>query len=85
LYYPHAWAVHLTHQSVNRTGGRQVDFYVSEVYYYRKYYGCIAAFLIKALIIVFSFCRIAVSFFKPRRKDTRVLLIQLIKKMLVAK
>jgi GT2 family glycosyltransferase len=79
-YFPEAKMVHYTHQGVKLTGTRQVDFYLSEIYYFRKHFGKPFGFITKLFIIVFSFLRIFVSFFKKERKKTRELCWKLIRK-----
>jgi GT2 family glycosyltransferase len=83
LYYPELHVLHLLHQSVKGSGGRQVDFYIGEVYYYKKHHGKFLGVLVKISIIIFSSLRLIFSFFKPQRKaSTRHLLIRLIKSLI---
>jgi GT2 family glycosyltransferase len=83
LYYPKLHVLHLLHQSVKGSGGRQVDFYISEVYYYKKHHGKFLGVLVKFFIIIFSLLRLIISFFKPQRTaSTRHLLKRLIKNLI---
>jgi|GEM_PF-2727243 len=84
-YYPYEDEnmkfIHLLHQAVKHTHGRQVDFYVSEIYYFKKHYGWVISFIIKLFIIIFSLLHIFVSFLKPRKAETRRIYWKLIRKI----
>ena len=81
-YYPKAYSLHLLHQSVKANSGRQVEFYLSEVYYYGKHHGALAAMSVRSLIIVFCCLRICVSFFRPQGASKRKTLGRLLKKLI---
>lgn len=83
FYFPEVKIVHFAHQSSKRTGARQVDFYLSGIYYYKKHFGKTFAFIAKLFIIAFSFLRIGVTFFKRERRKTRKLCWRLIKLVII--
>lgn len=81
LYYPQVQSTHLLHQA-SKGYGRQVEFYLSEVYYYRKHYGYFWGSIIKAFIIGFSLLRLIFSFLKPRKRSNRDMIWMLVKKLI---
>lgn len=82
FYFPKVKILHLLHQSAYLTGARQIDFYVSEVYYSKKHFGIVFARFLKIFLIVFSLIRIGISFLKTGRGKTRRQCWQLIVRLL---
>lgn len=81
-YFPKVKILHFLHQSSYLTEVRQIDFYVSEVYYFKKHFGIGLARLLKIFLIVFSLLRIGASFLKTDRGKTRRQCWQLIVRLL---
>ncbi len=82
LYFPKALVIHFLHQAVEKSGARQIDFYISEIYYYKKHYGEAAGFLVEFFIIGFSGLRYIVTFLGPGRSSTRQTVRRLLKRLL---
>jgi GT2 family glycosyltransferase len=84
-YYPHddenMKFIHLLHQGAKRTHGRQIDFYISEIYYFRKHYGYVVGSIVKLFITIFTLLRILVSFLKLHRAEVRRICWRLICKI----
>jgi GT2 family glycosyltransferase len=81
FYFPEVKITHLVHQSANQTGARQIDFYISEIYYFKKHFGFIFAFFIRLFISIFILLRIVAGYFKEGRRETREHLWKLMMKL----
>lgn len=79
FYFPDSEATHFAHMSVRPAGMREVEFYLSGLYYYRKHFGKCWAFCAGIFLLGFSFLRILVSFIRPNRAVVRKRLFRLCK------